>query len=97
MVQYLRQLEVILGQRLGYRVEVVKGLFDGDRVVAEGAMQLYAQSLRGDTSAIEPDSEMRTLPLPWGWLIIGSSATAATLFAAGMHWQKQRSRLTSTS
>ncbi len=39
--------EVTLGQTSGDRVEVKSGLFDGDHVVTQGAMQLYAQSLRG--------------------------------------------------
>lgn len=45
--QQFEPIEVTLGQTFGDRVEVKSGLFDGDRVVTVGGMQLYAQSLRG--------------------------------------------------
>ncbi|MGB7417129.1 MAG: efflux RND transporter periplasmic adaptor subunit, partial [Thermosynechococcaceae cyanobacterium] len=46
-------VSVTLGQTSGNWVEVKKGLFAGDQVVTQRAPQLYAQSLRGDTSKTE--------------------------------------------
>ncbi|MCY7332087.1 MAG: hypothetical protein LH649_05380 [Pseudanabaena sp. CAN_BIN31] len=40
--------EVKLGMTAGELVEVESGLFEGDRIVTQGAPLLYAQSLRGD-------------------------------------------------
>ncbi|MCC5900202.1 MAG: efflux RND transporter periplasmic adaptor subunit, partial [Phormidium sp. BM_Day4_Bin.17] len=40
-------VEVTTGERAGDRLEIRRGLFDGDQVVVQGALQLYAQSLRG--------------------------------------------------
>lgn len=80
--------EVTLGQTSGDRVEVKSGLFDGDRVVTQGAMQLYAQSLRAnnktsDAHAETPPSQTadssNNSQLPW-WLTIpvgGAIASAA--------------------
>lgn len=48
---------VTLGQTAGDRVEVKAGLFAGDRVVTQGAMSLYAQSLRGDGGGTEAGHE----------------------------------------
>ncbi|MCT7956965.1 efflux RND transporter periplasmic adaptor subunit [Laspinema palackyanum] len=45
--QQFQAVEVKLGPQFGERIEVKGGLFAGDRIVTEGAMQLYAQSLRG--------------------------------------------------
>lgn len=71
--------EVTLGQTSGEMVEVESGLFDGDRVVTQGAMQLYAQSLRGNNKTPDhaetpapsqsADSSKSGSPKPW-WLVI---------------------------
>ncbi len=83
-------VEVLLGQRLGAQVEVVEGLFEGDRVVTQGVMQLYGQSLRGDASTLEPEPEADSNFLSLPWLILGGSGIAVALFLAGMQWQKHR-------
>jgi cobalt-zinc-cadmium efflux system membrane fusion protein len=87
--------EVTLGRESGNFVEVKSGLFDGDRIVTQRAMQLYAQSLRGgnphsETSRPQP-SELnpQTLFLPW-WLVISAGgAIAASAFWAGMYWARK--------
>ncbi|MGQ4646461.1 efflux RND transporter periplasmic adaptor subunit [Lyngbya aestuarii] len=42
---------VIFGESFGDLVEVKSGLFEGDQVVVEGGIMLYAQSLRGGSKA----------------------------------------------
>lgn len=90
--------EVTLGQESGDFVEVKSGLFDGDRIVTQRAMQLYAQSLRGgstdsETSTTEnPELKTQNLPFPW-WLVIPvGGAIAAGTFFAGMYWAKRSDR-----
>jgi len=92
--------EVTLGQTSGDMVEVKSGLFDGDRVVTQGAMQLYAQSLRGnnktpDDHAETPvpsqsaDSSKSGSTLPW-WLVIpAGGAIAAAAFWVGRRTKPQ--------
>lgn len=92
--------EVSLGQTSEDRVEVKSGLFDGDRVVTQGAMQLYAQSLRGgnttsdnhaETSTPSPaaDSSNSGSTLPW-WLVISAGgAIAAAAFWVGRRTKPQ--------
>ena len=48
-------VEVELGETFGGLVEIKRGLFDGDRIVSQGAMMLYAQSLQGGSHASEAD------------------------------------------
>lgn len=72
-------VEVTLGRTAGDRVEVVQGLFEGDQVVAQGGLQLYAQSLLGD-DAPETDAEASTESrrgIPW-WVMIPVSGAIAT-------------------
>jgi membrane fusion protein, heavy metal efflux system len=86
--------EITLGLAAGDLVEVKSGLFDGDEVVVQRANQLYAQSLRGDTSAKDEKSEMaktaqsysgvnlQNLTLPWwGVLGVGGAIATATFYA----------------
>ncbi|WP_072016217.1 efflux RND transporter periplasmic adaptor subunit [Leptolyngbya sp. KIOST-1] len=82
-------VEVTLGRTAGDAVEVQSGLFEGDQVVTQGALQLYAQSLRGDGSEAEAEADMATTrqgaPL---WLLavggVGAiAATATTAFLLG--------------
>jgi cobalt-zinc-cadmium efflux system membrane fusion protein len=53
--------EVTLGQTSGDRVEVKSGLFEGDRVVTQGAMQLYAQSCAVGNTASDDHTETPAL------------------------------------
>jgi membrane fusion protein, heavy metal efflux system len=96
--------EITLGLAAGDLVEVKSGLFDGDEVVMQRANQLYAQSLRGDTSAKDEKAEtaetapsssgvnLQNLTLPW-WGVLGvGGAIAASTFYAGTYWSKRRFR-----
>jgi len=90
--------EVTLGREFGDVVEVKSGVFDGDRVVTQRAMQLYAQSLRGgDTQTETPASETavsspQSSSLPW-WLVIPAGGTIAVgTFFAGIYWAKRGDR-----
>ncbi|MBD0334775.1 MAG: efflux RND transporter periplasmic adaptor subunit [Cyanobacteria bacterium Co-bin13] len=77
-------VEVTLGRRAGDQVEVQSGLFEGDQVVVQGALQLYAQSLRGgeETATAEPADTQASTQVPrWGWGL-GGVAIAATTTAA---------------
>ena len=89
--------EVTLGRTVGDEVEVKSGVFDGDRIVTQGAMQLYAQSLRGGSKAkldksVQPESSIQNPKskiqnsLPW-WSIV----PAAGAIAAGAFWVGRRS------
>ncbi|MDC0834039.1 efflux RND transporter periplasmic adaptor subunit [Geitlerinema sp. CS-897] len=46
-----KPVEVELGRAFGEMVEVERGLADGDRIVTQGGVLLYAQSLRGGGDA----------------------------------------------
>lgn len=91
--------EVTLGQSSGDRVEVKSGLFEGDRVVTQGAMQLYAQSLRGGNTTSDDHAETPALlpaadssnnsQLPW-WLIIPVGGAIAAAFWAGRRTSSPR-------
>ncbi len=50
-------VDVTLGQTYGDVVVIQGSLFEGDRIVTEGATMLYAQSLRGGTSKPEPAAD----------------------------------------
>ncbi len=94
-----QSVEVTLGQTSGDTVEVKSGLFEGDRVVIQGAMQLYAQSLRGGSTTPEAhshaptppkaaDSSKSGFPLPWWWAIPTGGAIAAGAFWLGRSSRK---------
>lgn len=94
-----QSVEVTLGQTSGDTVEVKSGLFEGDRVVIQGAMQLYAQSLRGGSKTPETHSHAPTPPkaadssksgsqLPWWWAIPTGGAIAAGAFWLGRSSRK---------
>jgi cobalt-zinc-cadmium efflux system membrane fusion protein len=85
-------VEVILGQKSGNFIEVKTGLFDGDRIVNQGAMQLYAQSLRGEKKAVAENSGIKTQDsavlianssVPWWWVLPGGGAVAGSAFWLG--------------
>ena len=79
-------VEVTVGRRAGDQVEIQSGLFEGDQVVVQGALQLYAQSLRGGgeaAAAEETDLVRSGFSVPgWGWGL-GGAAIAATAFYFG--------------
>ena len=95
-------VEVELGKTFGGWVEIKRGLFDGDRIVTQGAMMLYAQSLQGKSQASEDDghdhdSETATTPssfsllsadsVPW-WIVLPTAGA----IAAGAYMVGRRSR-----
>lgn len=88
--------EVSLGRESGNWVEVKDGLFDGDRIVTQRAMQLYAQSLRGGTPPADPHRETtaptndQTGQISWWLLIPAAGAIAASTFFAGVYWANRR-------
>ena len=83
--------EVKLGQISGNMVEVKSGLFEGDRIVTQGGMQLYAQSLRSKPSAA-PHGETtvkKDTTIPW-WVVIPiGGAIASTAFWVGRRTSPQ--------
>lgn len=80
-------VEVTLGKIAGDLIEIQKGLFEGDMIVTQRANQIYAQSLRGGTTAPEAAPETaasaETAGTPGWMLLLGGSAIAAVTFAAG--------------
>jgi membrane fusion protein, heavy metal efflux system len=90
-------VNITVGRKSGDLVEIKDGLFEGDLVVTQRGMQLYAQSLRGgkkadDThSATTPETNLATVSgnsqMPW-WVVlpIGSA------IAAGAFWLGRRSK-----
>ena len=91
--------EVTLGRTAGDLVEITNGLFDGDKIVTQGATQLYTQSLRGGTTAQAKDSPAASTAkpqasgeLPW-WVMIPIAGVAiAGAFYGGMVWTRKRDR-----
>lgn len=91
--------EISLGRRSGNFVEVKSGLFDGDRIVTQRATQLYAQSLRGGTTAEDDHGEAAPTAtanqngqLPWWVVVPVGGAIAAGTFWAGTYWASRRTR-----
>lgn len=85
-------VEVTLGRTAGDQIEVKTGLFEGDQVVVQGALQLYAQSLRGEgeTAPPEPEVSQTGFQMPsWGWGL-GGVAIAATTTAAFLLGRRSR-------
>ena len=83
-------VEVTLGQTFGDLVAIQGSLFEGDRIVTEGATMLYAQSLRGGTpkeaeAAVTPESPEEGEPnsLSLLLMIIASGAIATGTFFLG--------------
>ncbi|MBD2093293.1 efflux RND transporter periplasmic adaptor subunit [Microcoleus sp. FACHB-1515] len=104
--QNFEPTDVELGRTDGDRVEIKSGLFEGDRVVIQGAPMLYAQSLRGGSANAEADhsepapaatvqaSSASGAAIPWWAMGLGGGAIALSTFAAGMALATHRSRKT---
>ncbi|HEY9809604.1 MAG TPA: efflux RND transporter periplasmic adaptor subunit [Halomicronema sp.] len=92
--------EVSLGQVSGDLVEVKSGLFDGDFVVTQRTPQLFAQSLRGDSTNKDEhqktdnhDTEERKNSFPVPFLLVGlglSSVLGLAAFMGGAFWAGRR-------
>ena len=96
-------VEVTLGQTSGDMVEVKSGLFEGDSIVTQRAPQLYAQSLRGGSTAKAneahdeapapsqaTDSNKSGSQLPW-WLVIPAGGGVAAI-ASLSFWLGRRTK-----
>ncbi|MBD2188443.1 efflux RND transporter periplasmic adaptor subunit [Pseudanabaena mucicola] len=87
--------EVTLGQVSDGFVEVKSGLFEGDRIVTEGAPLLYAQSLRGNPNkaAVEETNadSNKALSLPWWSFLIATSIVGSAVY--GGYWLGKRKNL----
>lgn len=92
-------VEVTLGQTSGDWVEIKTGIFEGDRIVTQGAIALYAQSLRGGNKGAgkqkSEDAPTQQVPLnpsslPWWWAIPASGMIAAGAFWMGRRTQSSR-------
>lgn len=83
--------EVKLGQTSGNMVEVKSGLFEGDRLVTQGGMQLYAQSLRSQPSAAahSETTVKKTTSFPWWAIVPVGGAIASTAFWLGRRTSPQ--------
>lgn len=95
--------EVTLGETFGDLVEVKSGLFEGDLIVTQRSPQLYAQSLRGDSTTQEGEQQEApspatqtnnsSFPLPW-WVVgaMGGAAIGTGAFVAGTLWSNRRNQ-----
>ncbi|MBD2540463.1 efflux RND transporter periplasmic adaptor subunit [Coleofasciculus sp. FACHB-SPT36] len=95
-------VEVTLGRTVGDVVEVKGSLFEGDRIVTQGAIQLYAQSLRGGSSEGKSEEKQPLIPnsdainrvsaiqnsLPWLWVLPAGGAIAFVAFWLGRRTKK---------
>jgi len=90
--------EVELGRESGEFVEVKDGIFDGDRIVTQRANQLYAQALKGGSTATDDHGDdhgkatQAGATLPW-WLLVplGGVAVGGAFWVG--RWSSQRDRL----
>jgi len=90
--------EVKLGMTAGELVEVESGLFEGDRIVTQGAPLLYAQSLRGDPKKESDKSQegekvvvsSNAIAIPWWLFPLAGGVIAVSLGAA--FWLGRRSK-----
>ncbi|MEG4066778.1 efflux RND transporter periplasmic adaptor subunit [Microcoleus sp. Pol11C2] len=95
-------VEIELGQTAGDKVEVKRGLFEGDLIVTQRAPQLYAQSLRGGSKPSKDDEKkdappkatevnFNNFPVSLWWAGIGGGVAIASLtFTAGVLWGNRR-------
>ncbi len=94
--QNYEPVDVQLGRVDGDRTEITGGLFEGDRLVIQGAPLLYAQSLRGGNAkaaeTAHAHNEEFHIQLPqWAKLLAVVTLGAGT-FVAGMGWAAYRQR-----
>lgn len=90
-------VNITVGRKSGDLVEIKDGLFEGDLVVTQRGMQLYAQSLRGGKkaedshSATAPETNLATVSgnsqIPW-WVVLPIGGA----IAAGAFWLGRRSK-----
>jgi cobalt-zinc-cadmium efflux system membrane fusion protein len=87
--------EVTLGQVSDGFVEVKSGLFEGDRIVTEGAPLLYAQSLRGNPNKAAAEEAKvdsnKALSLPWWSFLIATGIVGSAVY--GGYWLGKRKNL----
>ncbi|MEH2084955.1 MAG: efflux RND transporter periplasmic adaptor subunit [Nostoc sp.] len=98
-----QSVEVELGQISGNLIEIKSGLSEGDLVVTQRALQLYAQSLKGgskeehheenDSHSEETEAKPNSLPIPL-WLLGagGGVGIAIVAFMGGSFWSSRRHR-----
>ncbi|MBD2343366.1 efflux RND transporter periplasmic adaptor subunit [Anabaena subtropica] len=96
-------VEVTLGQTSGDMVEVLTGLFAGDKIVTQRAPQLYAQSLRVGVKAEEhgssPADEKKATSnasLPWWIPLGGGTALTIVAFMSGTYWANRQTKTPKT-
>ncbi len=96
-VNAYQPVNITVGRKSGDLIEIKDGLFEGDLVVTQRGMQLYAQSLRGGKkvedahSDTSPETNLAAVSgnsqMPW-WIVlpIGSA------IAAGAFWLGRRTK-----
>ena len=88
-------VEVSLGKQAAGFVEVLRGLFPGDRVVTQRAPQLYAESLKNPTAgdhsheAETPSTSGDSNPLTQYWIYPAAGVLALGMFWAGVTWSRR--------
>ncbi len=96
-------VDVTFGQTTGDIVEVKSGLFAGDLVVTQRGIQLFAQSLRGDSAKpveeveqpVETPAKSNNVDfLPWLLALSGATVIAVGTFAARSFWLSRHAGLT---
>lgn len=90
-------VEVTLGEKFNQKIEVKKGLFEGDKVVVQGALQLYAQSLRGGTQKAEPKAQKSANNSPeFSQVLPYMLLPAGGIIAVGAFWLGRRTQSQTT-
>jgi cobalt-zinc-cadmium efflux system membrane fusion protein len=110
--QYFTPVEVTVGQQFANQVEITQGLFEGDQIVTEGSIQLYAQSLRGGNKTAEKHEDethsstpvqpqLMGIEMPQtvpGWLVFPAfGLIASTAFWLGRRSQNSSEKQTEVS
>lgn len=87
-------VDVVLGEKFGDAVQVESGVLDGDRIVTQGGMLLYAQSLRGngDKHQVKPEETVVKSTVFPMWTI-GAIAGAIGVIGGGAFWLGRRSKI----
>jgi membrane fusion protein, heavy metal efflux system len=92
--QSFEPVEVTLGEKFGDAVQVKNGLFEGDRIVTQGGMLLYAQSLRsgGQKHDSKPEiTAVNSTAFPM-WMLV-PIVGAIVGIGVGSFWLERRSRI----